>query len=138
MDMKITQLVANLAKQPAASEVEIRHLQRALGLELPDQYRSFLRMANGAEGWIGENQNSYLIMHSVEGVIDLRRAYLDAGAPEWLVLFGSSGGGSGYGFDARVEAMPIVETDWFFELLYVRGSTFLEFLEYLAAQDSNR
>lgn len=135
MNRRIEQLVSGLETRPGASQDAIDSLCDCLCIRPPNQYLDFLRWSDGGEGWIGDRQNSYLIIYSIEEAIAARGHFLEAGAPDWVVLFGSSGGGSGYAFDARTESMPIIETDWCFEVTERRGSTFLEFLEFLASED---
>jgi hypothetical protein len=42
---------ANNLDVPGATDEEIEHAQRALGVELPLDHRTFLRNVNGFEGW---------------------------------------------------------------------------------------
>jgi len=84
----------------------IAESEAQLGLKLPDEYVSFLRVTNGGEGCIGKNE--YAIFWKVEELASLNRAYkVQEYAPGFLI-FGSNGGGEAYGFDTRTEGWPIV------------------------------
>ncbi len=53
-----TQLLSRLRCNPPATQDEIRRLERAIGLSVPDEYLELLRTANGAAGTVGE---SYIV-----------------------------------------------------------------------------
>lgn len=76
---------------------------------LPLEYEQFLRKHNGGEGFVGDN---YLVLWRAEELSTFNREYeVDRNAPG-LLLFGSNGGGEGYGFDARVAGPPIVRVSF--------------------------
>lgn len=88
-----------------ASEEVLHDLVRSLEHPLPPDYLQFLRRQDGGEGFIGAN---YLILWKAEELISFNREYeVNRHAPG-LLLFGSNGGGEGYGFDLRETDMPIV------------------------------
>ena len=59
----------------------------------------------GGEGFLGAN---YIIFWKAEELSSLNREYeVDKYAPG-ILLFGSDGGGEGYGFDTQYAAMPVV------------------------------
>lgn len=90
---------------PPADPGVVEALSSSLKVAIPLDYLDFLRQHNGGEGFIGDN---YIIFWKAEELADLNREYeVDKYAPG-LVLFGSDGGGDGYGFDTRSAAMPIV------------------------------
>jgi len=80
-------------------------LSASLGIALPSDYLSFLRQHNGGEGFIGDN---YIIFWKAEELADFNREYEVARYAPGILLFGSDGGGEGYGFDTQSAAMPIV------------------------------
>lgn len=83
----------------------VEHLSAKLGIALPGDYLAFLRQHNGGEGFIGDN---YIVFWKAEELADFNREYeIEIYAPG-LFLFGSDGGGEGYGFDTQSRAMPIV------------------------------
>jgi hypothetical protein len=83
----------------------VEGLSGSLGVSLPSDYLDFLRQHNGGEGFIGDN---YIIFWRAEELVDFNREYeVDKYAPG-ILLFGSDGGGEGYGFDTQTDGMPIV------------------------------
>ena len=80
-------------------------LSDRLGIALPPDYLNFLRQHNGGEGFIGDN---YIILWKAEELADFNREYEVEEYAPGILLFGSSGGGEGYGFDTRSAGMPIV------------------------------
>lgn len=81
---------------------------------LPIEYMDFVAEFDGAEGWVGDE---YV---SLWAVADLWRfnhgLRLDLDAPG-LVLFGTNGGGEGFGFDTRgggqrVVMVPMIGMAW--------------------------
>lgn len=92
-----------------ASDESFFQLTSALAYVLPGDYLEFLREHDGGEGSVGEN---YLILWKTEELIAFNREYeTDQYAPG-LFLFGSDGGGVGYGFVTRDPAMPIVKVEF--------------------------
>jgi hypothetical protein len=80
-------------------------LSASLRVALPSDYLDFLRQHNGGEGFIGGN---YIIFWKAEELAEFNRGYeVEKYAPD-ILLFGSNGGGEGYGFDIQSAAMPIV------------------------------
>lgn len=77
----------------------------SLGRLLPPDYVQFLREHDGGEGFIGDN---YLILWKAEELNPFNREYEVEQYAPGILLFGSDGGGEGYGFDTRDAAMPIV------------------------------
>ncbi len=91
---------------PPADPRLVEGLSSSLQVALPGEYLDFLRQHNGGEGFIGDH---YIIFWKAEELADFNREYeVDKYAPG-ILLFGSSGGGEGYGFDTRSASMPIVE-----------------------------
>lgn len=80
-------------------------LPASLGAELPKDYADFLKEHNGGEGFIGDN---YIIFWKAEELADFNREYEVEQYAPGILLFASSGGGEGYGFDTQSAAMPIV------------------------------
>lgn len=89
---------------PASSSV-VEGLSSSLGVALPRDYLDFLRQHNGGEGFIGDN---YIVFWKAEELADFNREYEVGKYAPGILLFGSNGGGEGYGFDTRSAAMPIV------------------------------
>jgi hypothetical protein len=77
-----------------------------VGIDLPEDYREFLRLANGGEGFL-EN-GAYAQLWRAERLVTINREYeVPEFAPE-AFFFGSNGGGEGYAFDRRSDPMRIV------------------------------
>ena len=90
---------------PPADSGIVEGLSSRLGVALPSDYLGFLRQHNGGEGFIGRR---YVVFWKAEELADFNREYeVETYAPG-ILLFGSSGGGEGYGFDTRSEMMPII------------------------------
>lgn len=90
---------------PLADSGVVEGLSSSLGVALPSDYLDFLRQHNGGEGFIGDN---YIVFWKAEELADFNREYEVEKYAPGIVLFGSDGGGEGYGFDAESAAMPIV------------------------------
>jgi SMI1 / KNR4 family (SUKH-1) len=91
----------------------------SLGVLFPPDYIEFLRECDGGEGVIGEN---YLILWKASELDIFNREYEVAKYAPGLLLFGSDGGGEGYGFDMRDPLMPVVRVPFIgMELRYVRA-----------------
>src|SRR3569833_2002325 len=102
----IEQLLNSLDRHPAATEADVKALERDIGMTLPRDYRRFLLQSNGAEGFIGKA--AYVMLWGTKEIAQLNRSYeVDRYAPG-LLIFGSSGGGEAYGFDRRAAACTIV------------------------------
>lgn len=80
-------------------------LPASFGVALPKDYVAFLKEHNGGEGFIGDN---YIIFWKAEELADFNREYEVEKYAPGIILFASSGGGEGYGFDTRSTTMPIV------------------------------
>jgi hypothetical protein len=89
---------------PASSDI-LEGLSSSLGVSLPRDYLDFLRQHNGGEGFIGKK---YIIFWKAEELADFNREYEVEQYAPGILLFGSSGGGEGYGFDVQSAAIPIV------------------------------
>ncbi len=75
------------------------------GCIFPEDYKVFLQLSNGGEGFVGEQ---YLILWRVEEIIGLNREYEVAEYAPGLILFGSNGGGEAFAFDIRDKQIKIV------------------------------
>ncbi len=88
-----------------ASEDAIRISIAKLGCSLPPDYVQFFREHDGGEGFVGDN---YLILWSVEDLAPFNHEYEVEQYAPGILLFGSNGGGEGYGFDMNDTEMSIV------------------------------
>jgi len=102
MNKALKTLLDDFSFEEGLSNDGLSNLNR---LELPDDYLSVLSECNGGEGFIGDE---YLILWKAEELVLLNQEYeVDKYAPE-IFLFGSNGGGEGFGFDTRCEPYKIV------------------------------
>lgn len=90
---------------PPADPGVIDNLSASIGVALPADYLDFLRLHNGGEGFIGED---YFIFWRAEDLVTFNREYEVEKYAPGILLFGSDGGGDGYGFDTQSTAMPVV------------------------------
>lgn len=77
----------------------------ALGKPLPSDYLQFIGEHDGGEGFVGDN---YLILWRVGELAAFNLEYEVEQYAPGIILFGSDGGGEGYGFDMREESLSIV------------------------------
>ena len=91
-----------LAPCPVA---ELDAAQTALNVALPADYRAFLEMSDGGEGFVGED---YLILWRASELQPFNRDYEVSTYASGLVGFGSNGGGEMFAFDVRFEPPPVV------------------------------
>jgi SMI1/KNR4 family protein SUKH-1 len=106
--------VDRLNRRPAAEDAAIAESEKQLAVKLPAEYVEFLKLTNGGEGFIGRN---YAILWRVEELASMNESYEVRKYAPGLLIFGSSGGGEAYGFDARTPQWPIVQVpfvgmDW--------------------------
>src|SRR6476660_710799 len=80
----------------------VASLAAVLRVSLPRDYLAFLRQHNDGEGFIVDN---YIIFWKAEEPADFNREYEVEKYAPGILLFGSDGGGEGYGFDTRSAAM---------------------------------
>lgn len=128
--MKKEEILKDWQLNPGASADAIRDAVSLLG-SLPSDYIQFLHNYDGGEGFIGDN---YLILWKVEELSVFNREYEVEQYAPGILLFGSDGGGEGYGFDTRDAAMPVVRIPFIgMELRYVRAvaDSFIDFLNKL-------
>lgn len=129
MKDEIRQLFFDFALEPEASDESLQHLKEIKSFELPDDYLSCLVEANGGEGFIGEE---YLILWKIEELEQFNREYeVETYAPG-LFLFGSNGGGEGFGFDTRSKPYKIVQVPFIgMDLKYAKhvADNFLDLLK---------
>lgn len=87
--------ISDLTPRAGAERTQIETVERELGCNLPEDYRTFLRTSNGLEGFV--SSEAYLILWPVQEIIFLNTAYATAEFAPGLVLIGTNGGDTGYG-----------------------------------------
>lgn len=103
--MKVKENLKDWYLNKGASEALINEAISLLRVSLPSDYLQFLGDHNGGEGFLGDN---YLILWRAEELYPFNLEYQVEQYAPGLLLFGSDGGGEGYGFDTRNETMPII------------------------------
>ena len=137
LDMTLDELrgaLGPLLPQEAAfdgwSEAALAAAEVALGVALPADYRAFLLQSNGYDGPVGGGAD--VAFWPIDVVVSSTTGY-DGAEELGLVLIGSNGGPTAYGFDhgglfVSVPFMPMVARE-----VRVIGVTWAEFLQALAA-----
>lgn len=119
---------------PPADTRAVERLASGWGANLPRDYLDFLRQHNGGEGFIGDN---YIVFWKAEELADFNREYEVEKYAPGILLFGSDGGGEGYGFDTKSDTTPIVRVPFIgMERRYARpiARDFLDLFVQLAAR----
>ncbi|MEM5552127.1 SMI1/KNR4 family protein [Pseudoalteromonas neustonica] len=106
-------------------------------LGLSDDFLSIFDELNGGEGFVGEE---YLILWKAEELLPFNIEYeVDKYAPG-IFLFGSNGGGEGFGFDTRSKPYKIVEIPFIgMDLQYATlvAESFTHLLERMKVSDGS-
>jgi hypothetical protein len=119
-----------LELNPPVEENKIKKVETELGITFPKDYIEFISNSNGAEGSLGEN---YLIIWSIEDIIELNEAYGVNDFSKGLVVFGSDGGDTAFAFDTRTNETHIVTVPFIgmdLEEVTTCSNTFNGFLQY--------
>ena len=134
-EQKFSDLRAKLRKKTKASPEVLEEFISSLNRSLPEDYVSFLRDCDGAEGSIG---NSYIQLWSSGDIIARNKEYKVEEFAPGLLIFASDGGDRAFAFDLRFDPVIIVEIPFIgmsIESIVRCGSTFSEFLQYLAVSN---
>ena len=100
-------LLARFEGNPPASALAISQCEVESNVELPSDYKEFLKKTNGGQGFIGK---AYVIFWQVDELLKMNTSYNVAEFWPDLFLFGSDGGGEAFAFDKRSSPMLIVMT----------------------------
>lgn len=134
MDKTIETLLGNFSFEGRAPNEALAHLA---GLGLPDDFLSVFSELNGGEGFVG---GEYLILWKAEELVPFNREYeTDKYAPG-IFLFGSNGGGEGFGFDTRSKPYKVVEIPFIgMDLKYATpvADSFTHLLERMKVSDGS-
>ena len=110
----------------------IEEVEKELKIKFPPGYVDFMLKTNGGEGTIGEE--SYLKLWKVEVLLESNEGYLVSEFAPGLLIIGSDGGGTAYGYDFREELPKLIEVDFIgmdIKNPYYSTYDFFEFIEYL-------
>lgn len=130
---EVERLIEGQLNGAAPSEVIDDLVTAKSGPSLPPDYLDFLKRHNGGEGFVGKK---YLILWKAEELLRFNREYEVEEYAPGIFLFGSSGGGEGYGFDFREKGFPVVRIPFVgMERRYARvvSMTFSDLLPQLAS-----
>jgi hypothetical protein len=128
----IAALGSSLHSGGVADENAIAAADQALSWAVPDEYREFVRMNDGAEGFIGD---TYVSLWRVAELAELNALARVAEFAPGFTAFGTDGGTELFGFDRRtatnpVVAIPVVGLSW--EYGRPLGGSFEAFLRKLS------
>ena len=90
---------------PAGTADGVIAAEVALGVKLPEDYKAFLRLHDGAEGFVGDH---YLVLWRAGELHQFNREYQFPDHAPALIGFGGDGGGEAFAFDTRRVPFPIV------------------------------
>ena len=79
------------------NEVQLKTFEQIFFITLPPDYRNFLKITNGYEGFIGE---SYVNFSSINEIISYQEIYEHY---PWILYIGNNGAGEMYVIDKRAE-----------------------------------
>jgi hypothetical protein len=133
----IKRMSAGFRLDPAASVESLQQLRAIKGIELPEDYRSFLAEANGGEGFVGRE---YLILWKVQELESFNREYEVERYAPGLFLFGSNGSGEGFAFDTRETPYKVVQVPFIgmsLECATDVADSFLNLLERMSRSDGS-
>src|SRR5438552_3544406 len=107
MNPKFNKYIGRFTLKPGASVEEVKHIETQLGIAFPNEYLEFMRDSNGAVGSIGPSD--FLVLWPIEDIPKANDQLNVIEVAPGLLLFGSDGGGTLYGFDLRSSKMAILE-----------------------------
>ena len=121
-------------KEPASASL-LESMQMKAGGALPPAFINIFRLSNGLAGPV--NKNAYIILWTIEEVIENNEDYTTREFLPGIFLIGSDGGEIAYGLDLRTPgntyqqflAVPFMDMDW--NEVQFLGSTFSDFLSKL-------
>ncbi len=103
MNEHIKELLNDFSFGESASKDALSDLS---ALKLPEDYLSIFTELNGGEGFVGAE---YLILWKAEELAVFNKEYEFETYAPGIFLFGSNGGGEGFGFDTRSEPYKVVQ-----------------------------
>ena len=123
----LKELGPELELRGGAGEDAIAQAERAVGWTFPAEYSAFLRVTNGAMGFLASGD--YVDLWPVEALLERNQAYQFPERCREVVAFGSNGGGEAYDFIRSVRSgiiSPIAEVVHSVGGLTIGSSYFLE------------
>ncbi len=132
--MILPEVVANCELRPAARPQQLVEAETAIGIALPSDYASLLCETDGFEGFAGAEDDVFLAFWSVSDIPTFNDAYFVSEFLPGVVLLGTDGGDTGYGFrvtDGAVEYLSVPLVGMGPDDVELMGGTFLAFLDRL-------
>jgi SMI1 / KNR4 family (SUKH-1) len=105
MRRTLEDLLREFSGNSPASSQEITSVEAVFGKPLPDAFRSFLKIANGGDGFHGTH---YAMLWNAREIVELNESYQARAYSPGLMLIGSNGGGEAYALDSRILSSPVV------------------------------
>ncbi len=135
MAVDIQKYINGLSRNAGAKIESIIEAENQLGEQLPDDFKEFLMLCNGCEGFIGPD--AYVSIWNTEQLVVLSQSYGIQKYVPGLLVFGTDGGEEAYGFDSRTPGLPVVRVPlvgmaW--NLALPVAPSFVAFLEQLHSQ----
>jgi hypothetical protein len=125
-------LFENFDFNTSIQEKSIEKIEEILKIKFPSDYVDFMLKTNGGEGPLGKE--NYLRLWKIEELPKHNEGYLVNENAPGLVIIGTDGGGTAYGYDFRKKEPKIVEIDFIgmdIEEPHYSTYDFLEFIKYL-------
>ena len=124
-------LPSDFTREPPATDREIVECEQHLGMSLPLELASLLRISNGGSGFVGED---YVLRWSVRQIAAYNRSSIVPFIDKFLGI-GTDRGCGAYGFDMRVpyHLVSLDLTGLMWDDAMVLGTSFREFFRILAA-----
>lgn len=121
------ELLEKVSGNPPIARAALDQFEQRSDLALPDDYKQFLMLMNGGQGWVGK---LYVIFYPLEMLLENNKAYHFPGFFPGLFLFADDGGGEAFAFDYRKTGPPVVRIPFVGELAdsIEVGSSFREFI----------
>jgi hypothetical protein len=89
----MNQFLDGINRRAPATDAIIAESEKQLPGKLPLEYVEFLKLTNGAEGFVGR---AYVMLWSVEELASMNHSYEVQDYAPGLLIFGSDGGGEAY------------------------------------------
>ncbi|WP_163103431.1 SMI1/KNR4 family protein [Peribacillus alkalitolerans] len=109
----------------------INIVEEHLKIKFPSDYIDFMLKNNGGEGDIG---NSYLRLWRMEHIVESNEDYAIEEFASGLIVIGSDGGGTAFGYDFRHKKPKLVEVNFIglnLDRPFYSTESFLDFIQYL-------
>lgn len=107
MDKDFIMYIKEIELNEPSSSKQIEYVEKVLSVQFPNDYKQFVLAYDGGEGCVGSN--SYLVLWTLNDIIELNEAYAVNQFAPGLILFGTDGADTAYAYDMRTDKKMIVE-----------------------------